>query len=94
MKWRDPVLFRLSAGLGTAVLLLLAIAWFQIQAVRWGYKSQNLRRQIDELDKREQSLDHRIQEALSLARLDEFAKRKYGLQVPAPSQIILLSDPA
>ena len=92
MQFRSRVFVFLSAGVGAVVSLLLATAWFQIQAVRWGYKAQSLRQQLDELDKREQSLDHRLQETLSLARLDRLAKNKFQLHVPEPSQIILLSD--
>jgi hypothetical protein len=83
----------IAGASGAVVLLLLTTAWFQIQAVRLGYKAQNLRQKIDDLEKEEQTIDQRLQQTLSLPRLDELAKAKFGLQVPSPSQIILLQDP-
>lgn len=82
----------MSVGLGGVLFLLLSTAWLQIQSVRWGYRVQNLKEQLDDLSKREQALDQRLHGALSLSRLDELAKRKFGLRVPDPSQIILMHD--
>jgi hypothetical protein len=87
---RMPVF--LSAGLGAFAFLFLLTTWFQIQSVRWGYKVQALRHELDNLEKKEQNIDQRLQGALSLARLDELARTKFGLQVPGPAQIILLSE--
>jgi type II secretory pathway component PulJ len=78
------------AALGCAALVLLSTAWFHIQAVRWGYRAQALRRELDELKKTEQILDRRLQSALSLPRLDELAKTRFGLRVPDPSQVVLM----
>lgn len=91
MSWKGNPVF-LSVGLAAVVFVLLSTAWFQIQAVRWGYKVQTLHQQIDELRKKEQSVDQRLQGALSLARLDELAKKKFSLRVPEPSQIILVPE--
>ena len=82
----------LLGGVAAGVSVLLVSAWFQIQAVRWGYKAQDLRWQIDDLQKQEQMLDRRLQESLSLARLDRLAKARFSLQVPEPSQIVHLMD--
>jgi len=89
--WRKTPFF-VSVGAAAAVFLLMATAWFQIQSVRWGYRVQSLRTQLDELEKREQSVDQRLQGALSLARLDQLAKTKFRLQIPSPTQIVLLSE--
>jgi hypothetical protein len=82
------------ATLGAGAILLLASAWFQIQSVRWGYKAQAIRREIDDLEKEEQTLDHRLAHSLSLSRLDELAKTEFRLTVPNPAQIVFLPDPA
>jgi hypothetical protein len=87
---RVPLFF--SVCLMSVMFVLLSTAWFQIQAVRWGYKVQSLRQKIDEAEKKEQTVDQRLQGALSLARLDDLARKRFRLQVPEPSQIVLLSD--
>lgn len=89
--WTRVPLF-MSVGLGAVVLLLLSTAWFQIQSVRWGYRLQSLQQQLDDVQKKEQSVDQRLEGALSLARLDDLAKNKFNLRVPAPSQIRLVSE--
>jgi hypothetical protein len=81
-----------TAGLAAVVFLLMSTAWFQIQSVRWSYRVQSLRVQLDDLEKKEQTVDQRLQGALALARLDELAKTRYRLQVPDPSQIVLVAD--
>lgn len=81
-----------SVCLAAVFFVLLSTAWFQIQAVRWGYRVQSLRLKIDEAEKKEQTLDLRLQGALSLSHLDDLARKKFRLQVPDPSQIVLLSD--
>ena len=92
LGFQKRIILLLSAGLGGLVFLFLATAWFQIQSVRLGYREQALRRRIDELRKNEQGLDRRLQETLSLARLDQLAKNRYRLQIPDPSQIILVKE--
>jgi type II secretory pathway component PulJ len=72
--------------------LSLSAAWFNVQAVRWGYRNQRLRSQLDGLTKRRQSLDRRLQESLSLDRLDRAARGTFHLNVPAPDQIVLLPE--
>lgn len=73
--------------------LSLAAAWLNIQAVRWGYKNQRLGARWDELKKGEQGLDRRLHESFSLDRLDRAARDRYGLKVPSPDQIVLISSP-
>ena len=73
-------------------VLSLATAWFNVQAVRWGYRNQSLREQLDGLAKRRQSLDRRIQESLSLDRLDRAARETFRLGVPLPGQIVLMKE--
>ena len=70
--------------------LTLSAAWFNVQAVRWSYRNQRLRAHWDELKKREQSLDRRLYESLSLDRLDRAARDRFRLKVPSPEQIVLI----
>jgi hypothetical protein len=92
MPLRKGVSLFVSAGLGGVVFFLLTAAWFHIQAVRLGYKTQGLRQDLDELVKKEQILDQGLQRSLSLYRLDELAKNRYDLRVPDPSQLILVPE--
>ncbi len=92
MRLSQRVPLFVCVGLMAVVFVLLSTTWFQIQAVRWGYKVQTLRRQIDELEKKEQTVDQRLEGALSLARLDDLARKKFRLQVPDPNQIVLLPE--
>jgi hypothetical protein len=72
--------------------LSLASAWLNVQAVRWGYRNQRLRAHWDELKKSEQTLDRRLNETLSLDRLDRAARERFHLKVPSPEQIVLIPD--
>jgi len=90
--WKQVSLI-VPVGLGVVVMTFLATAWFEIQAVRWGYKAQKVRQEIDDLSKKEETLDQRLQQNLSLSRLDALARTKFGLQAPGPAQIVLLTDP-
>lgn len=89
--WKRVSLF-VPAGIGMVAFFLLASAWFEIQAVRWGYKNQEIRGRLDDLAKREAMLDQRLQQNLSLPRLDRLAKEKFGLQIPLPTQIVMIPD--
>jgi hypothetical protein len=57
--WKRVSLW-VPAALGAAAVLLLTTAWFEIQAVRWGYKNQALRGRLDDLEKREAALDQKL----------------------------------
>ncbi len=91
LTWKRLSLFA-TTGVSAAVLFLLTTAWFQIQAVRWGYRTQELRQKLDDLEKTEQVLDQRLQKSLSLSRLDDLGKNRFRLGVPDPSQIVLLPE--
>lgn len=72
--------------------LVLASAWFNIQAVRWSYGNQRLRARWDDLRKSEQGLDRRLHQTLSLERLDRTARDSFHLRVPLPEQIVLIPE--
>ena len=80
------------AGFFVFTGLTLASAWLNIQAVRWSYGNQRLRVQLDDLRKSEQSLDRRLQQTLSLDRLDRAARERFNLKVPSPAQIVLIAE--
>lgn len=80
------------AGAAVIVGLLSVSAWFQVQSLRLAYGCSRLHRRVEEVDRRSQGLERRLQQALSLARLDGVARRRFGLQVPRPDQIRFLDD--
>jgi hypothetical protein len=82
-----------TTGFLAFVSVSLASAWFNIQAVRAGYLNQKLRLRLEEMAKREQFLDRRLQESFSLRHLDEAARARFRLQVPSPDQIVLIREP-
>ncbi len=92
MKFRKPLFLYFALVIGSVVTILSTSAWFQIQAVRLGYKIQKMHYEIEELKKKEQRIDGSLQRSLSLAHLDRLAKTRYHLQVPQISQIVLISD--
>ena len=73
-------------GLGTGLFLLLAL--------RISYKCQAVRREIETVDRRRNSLANRRTLALSLSRLDRLARGPFALQVPDSDQVRLIPDPA
>lgn len=79
------------AGAGLFGLLCLS-AWFHVQSVRLSYRSQSLRQELDDLDRREQAERRHVEAALSLSRLDANARGRRGLSHPRADQIRLLTD--
>jgi len=79
------------AGLGLFGLLSLS-AWFHVQSVRLSYRTEAIRRELDQLDRHEQAECRAIEAALSLSRLDAVARSRRGMSLPRPDQIRLLID--
>ena len=79
------------AGAGLFGLLCLS-AWFHVQSVRLSYRSQSLRQELDDLDRREQAERRHVEAALSLSRLDANARGRRGLSLPRADQIRLRTD--
>ena len=80
------------AGSVSLFFLLVGSAWFHVQATRWGYRLENARQRLEEMEKKEQRVDQRLQTSLALDRLDQLAKNRFDLKVPNASQIILIHD--
>jgi hypothetical protein len=81
-----------AAGFLAFTGLSLASAWLNIQAVRYGYRNQRLRSAWEDMRKSEQVLDRRLQQTLSLDRLDKIAREQFKLKVPAPDQVVLIRE--
>lgn len=81
-----------AAGFLAFTALSLASAWLNIQAVRYGYRNQRLIGAWEDLRKSEQVLDRRLQQTLSLDRLDKAARTQFKLKVPSPDQIVLIRE--
>ena len=72
--------------------LLSLSAWFHVQSVRLSYRTEAVRRELDQLDRHEQAECRAIAAALSLSRLDAVARSRRGMSLPRPDQIRLLID--
>ncbi len=90
-SWRNILPTVVILGGGLFGLLSLS-GWLQVQAVRLSYRAQAVRRELEQLDRREQADLRRLEVALSLARLDERARGRQGLALPRAEQIRLLTD--
>jgi hypothetical protein len=85
-----PVSWRLLRLAALTAVGFGAIGWFRIQSLRLAYQSRSLRAERDDLAAREQSVDEQLQRALSLSRLDELGRRRFGLETPGPRQVMVL----
>lgn len=81
----------LIAGTGFFVLLSFS-AWIHIQALRLSYRVQDLRKEVEALERREQGVLRRAESVMSLERLDHVARVRLGLQVPDPDQLRFLPE--
>jgi cell division protein FtsL len=74
-----------------AAFLLSFYVWEQTQPVRLGYKVDNLRIEYEKWDQQNKALRLKINNLMSLERLDEAAKQK-GLITPNEKTTVYLND--
>lgn len=78
-------------GLGLFILLTFS-AWMHIQALRLSYRAQSLRLEMAVLERREEGIQRRFEFVVSLPRLDQSARGRFGLRLSHPDQLRFLFD--
>ena len=73
--------------------LVLVLIWEQVQSTRLGYKVEQSRGAVQQQENLNAYLRLELQRWKSPARLMDQAKRRLKMDVPAPSAVVVLSDP-
>jgi hypothetical protein len=73
--------------------LVLVFIWEQVQSTRLGYRVEQTRGAMQTQENLNAYLRTELQKFKSPARLMEQAKRRLKMDPPAPSSIVLLTDP-
>ncbi len=88
---------RISLIMGVIVFLFGMVflrVWQEMQVVKLGYETTQLRREYDTLLDQQRILLSRRNSLANLERIENLARNKLGLDMPRKGQLIFLVDPA
>ena len=91
MRSRDQ-LFRTVCFLASALLLVLTLTC-SAKLAAWNDRAGELEAEKARLEEENRILRARASQDLPLDELEELAIREYGMQIPAPEQIIWVPGP-
>lgn len=84
---------RRTLKIAGASVLLLALVWQHIEAIRLGYQVEQSRRQIHVLEGQIGDLDMRIEKDLAPAQLAQQAHARLGMFPASPESLRVLGQP-
>jgi|SRR5579883_1302442 len=84
---------RRTLKIAGASVLLLALVWQHIEAIRLGYQVEQSRRQIHVLQGQIGDLDMRIEKDLAPAQLAQQARARLGMFPASPESLRILGRP-
>jgi cell division protein FtsL len=85
------MVFRYVKYLALITFVLLFYIWQQTESVRLGYKVDNLKKECERWEQENISLELKVNQFMSMERLDQVAKQK-GLIHPQEKDIIYLEN--
>ena len=85
------MVFRYIKYLALIAFVLLLYIWQQTESVRLGYKVDNLKKECERWEQENITLQLRVNQFMSMERLDQIAKQK-GLIHPQEKDIIYLEN--
>ncbi len=90
----DPVRYRALLRIGLigvlALLAILAAYWPRHEAVRLGYRTEELREEKERLEREIERLQLRLGELANPERVERLSRERLGLDLP--SQVAVLDD--
>ena len=91
MKRLNSALF-LAISLTFSAVILIMTLFGAIRLAGLNSRAAETARRIDELETENGILSAKIENSLSLEEIENYAREKFGMSVPAPEQIFVIKE--